>query len=103
MAAKLPIQIVLRIIAITIVYWLTNQPLEWNRIGMFYSTILILTLAAEGFGMVFGTRLNVVNSLFLGSVGSVPLLLLTMSTIGYPRGEQIPIFVQILVSELFFY
>lgn len=44
----------------TIVYSLSNQPLEWNRISMFYSTVLILTLTAEGFGMIFATRLNVV-------------------------------------------
>lgn len=59
-AAKLPLQIFLRIVAITIVYLLSNQPLEWNRIGMFYSSVLILSLTAGGFGMVFGTSLNVV-------------------------------------------
>lgn len=64
-AAKLPIQLFLRIVAITIVYLLSCQPLEWNRIGMFYSSIIILTLTAEGFGMVFGTRLNVVVYIIL--------------------------------------
>lgn len=64
-AAKLPLQIFLRTVAITIVYFLSSQPLEWNRIGMFYSSILILTLVAEGFGMIFGTRLNVVVNIIL--------------------------------------
>lgn len=57
---KIPIQIVLGIIYITLVYLITDQPLELDRLLMFYTTSILVSLVSQSFGMVVASRLSVV-------------------------------------------
>lgn len=59
-AVKIPMQIVLGIIYVTIVYLITDQPLEVNRLLMFYTTSILVSLVSQSFGMVIASRLSVV-------------------------------------------
>lgn len=57
---KIPIQIVLGISYITLVYLITDQPLELDRLLMFYTTSILVSLVSQSFGMVVASRLSVV-------------------------------------------
>ena len=60
--AKLPIQLTLAALYIAMVYPLTDQPLEWQRIGMFYLASILVSLTSESFGMLVSSRLSIVVS-----------------------------------------
>lgn len=62
-AVKIPIQIILGIIYVTIVYLLTDQPLEKDRLLMFYTASLLVSLVSQSLGMVIASRLSIVVNL----------------------------------------
>lgn len=53
-------QIILGILYITIVYLITDQPLELDRLLMFYTTSILVSLVSESLGMLIASRLSVV-------------------------------------------
>lgn len=59
-AVKIPIQIILGIIYVTIVYLLTDQPLEKDRLLMFYTASILVSLVSQSLGMVIASRLSIV-------------------------------------------
>lgn len=60
--AKLPIQLTLAALYITMVYCLTGQPFEWHRVGMFYLASILVSLTSESFGLLVSSRLSIVVS-----------------------------------------
>lgn len=58
--AKLPIQLALAALYITMVYTLTGQPMEWGRVGMFYLASILVSLTSESFGLLVSSRLSIV-------------------------------------------
>lgn len=58
--AKLPIQLTLAALYIAIVYTFTGQPLEWDRIWMFYLASILVSLTSESFGLLVSSRLSIV-------------------------------------------
>lgn len=65
--AKLPMQIVLGALYMSLVYYLTDQPREWQRLGMVYSTALVISLTSESFGMMVASRMSIVVCNFFHS------------------------------------
>lgn len=54
---------------------MTNQPAELYRFSSYYSVILILSLAAQGLGLIAGSLMNVKCTLILGSFFICPFVL----------------------------
>lgn len=62
--AKLPMQIGTSMLYMSMVYYLTDQPREWERILMVYSIALIVSLTSESFGTMIASRLSIVVCIF---------------------------------------
>jgi ATP-binding cassette, subfamily G (WHITE), member 1 len=54
---------------------MTNQPMEFYRYGAYYVTILLLSFAAQGLGLISGSLMNVKFTLILGSFFICPFVL----------------------------
>lgn len=63
--AKLPIQITLAIVYITMVYLFTDQPISVSRMLMFYTISILVSLTSESWGLLVASRLRVVVRLHL--------------------------------------
>lgn len=62
MAVNVPIQVVLGAIYCSLVYVLTDQPLEVRRALMFFTVCLMIALISEAIGMAISSTLNIVVS-----------------------------------------
>lgn len=60
--AKLPMQIILAIAYITILYVVSDQPLEMHRMAMFYSISILIALTSESMGVMIASRLSLIVS-----------------------------------------
>jgi ABC-2 type transporter len=60
--AKLPMQLAMAVLYITMVYLFTGQPLDPQRIGMFFAISVLVSLASESLGLLIASRLSVVVS-----------------------------------------
>uniref|UniRef100_A0A1B0D4K4 Uncharacterized protein n=1 Tax=Phlebotomus papatasi TaxID=29031 RepID=A0A1B0D4K4_PHLPP len=96
--AKLPIQITLAIVYITMVYLFTDQPISVSRMLMFYTISILVSLTSESWGLLVASRLRVVNAMFVGPVITVPTMLLAVYGIGFGKGVVIPGYVKALMS-----
>lgn len=54
---------------------MTNQPVEFCRFSAYYTVILVLSLAAQGLGLIAGALMNVKCTLILGSFFICPFVL----------------------------
>jgi len=94
--AKLPVQLLNSILYLTMVYLITDQPIEVNRIILFYLISILTSLTSESFGLLVSARLSIINGVFIGPVFAVPIMLLSVYGIG--GKDSIPLFVRILMS-----
>ena len=60
--AKFPIQLLNSLLYLTMVYLITDQPLELRRIALFYVISLLVCLTSESLGLLVASRLSVVVS-----------------------------------------
>lgn len=60
--AKLPLQLLNGIIYLTMVYLITDQPIELNRMLLFYLISILTSLTSESFGLMIAARLSVTVS-----------------------------------------
>lgn len=67
--AKLPIHMAINIAYITIIYLATDQPLELNRMAMFYSISLLVALTSESLGTLLSSRLSLVVIIYIRNSG----------------------------------
>ncbi|CAG5058835.1 unnamed protein product [Parnassius apollo] len=84
--SRTPATIFFSLIYLSIVYPLTSQPMEMSRILMFISVCILVALISESMGTAISSSLSVVNSVFMGPVLSVPLMLLAVYGMG--SGDQ---------------
>lgn len=59
-AAKLPMQIVLAFGYITMIYLLSDQPIEFHRMQMFYLIAILIALTSESLGVLIASRLSLI-------------------------------------------
>jgi ATP-binding cassette subfamily G (WHITE) protein 1 len=59
-------QTIFCVLYVTIVYFMTSQPLELNRYMMFLGACLLVSFVAQSVGLVVGAAMNVqvITSLF---------------------------------------
>lgn len=60
--AKLPMQIVLAFGYITMIYLLSDQPVEFHRMQMFYLISILIALTSESLGVLIASRLSLIVS-----------------------------------------
>ncbi|XP_063701288.1 ATP-binding cassette subfamily G member 4-like [Culicoides brevitarsis] len=97
MIAKMPIQLSLAVMYLTLLYILTGQPLEWHRMTMFFTISLLVFLVSECFGILVASRLSVLNAMFTGPCLLVPLMLLSVYNIGGGI-SNVPKYMRVLMS-----
>ncbi|KAK2589086.1 hypothetical protein KPH14_001917 [Odynerus spinipes] len=66
--ANLPVQFLFAIVYTSVSYFLSNQPLDWNRFLMFLAISILTTFIAESQGLLLGTLLSPVNGTFFGAI-----------------------------------
>ncbi|XP_049825936.1 ATP-binding cassette subfamily G member 4-like isoform X2 [Aethina tumida] len=80
--STLPMQIILGTVYLSLVYLLSDQPLEYMRMIKFFSVCLLTGVISESFGLLISSQLNIVNAMFVGPVAVVPLMLLAVYGFG---------------------
>lgn len=60
--AKLPMQIIIAIAYITMIYVISDQPLEFHRMAMFYSISVLIALTSESLGVLLASRFSLIVS-----------------------------------------
>jgi len=71
----LPISIIYCLNSNIILYYLTDQPLEWFRFIMFTLMGFLLTITAQSLGLLIGTIFDVTNGTFIASAVSFVMLI----------------------------
>ncbi|KAF5302196.1 hypothetical protein FQA39_LY10235 [Lamprigera yunnana] len=89
--SDLPFQTVFCVLYVAIVYFMTGQPLELHRFGMFLAACLLVAFVAQSVGLVVGAAMNVQNGVFLAPVMSVPFLLFSGFFVSF---DAIPIYLR---------
>lgn len=95
--SRLPFQIIQGALYISIVYFMTDQPLETERVVKFVAIICLVCLSSEAFGLAISSRLNIVNGIFVGPAFSVPFMLLAVYGIG-SKVHTIPWWIRISMN-----
>lgn len=72
-AAKLPMQIFLAFAYITMIYIMSDQPLEAHRMAMFYSIAVLIALTSESLGVLISSRLSLIVSITYNSKNNIYL------------------------------
>ncbi|KAL1506848.1 hypothetical protein ABEB36_006134 [Hypothenemus hampei] len=80
--STLPAQLILGSIYIILVYVLTDQPMEFDRLGTFYTICILTGIISESLGLLIASQLNIMNAMFLGPVVAVPFMLLAVYGFG---------------------
>lgn len=73
--ADLPFQILFASVYVMVVYYLTSQPMELDRVCMFVLICLLTSLVAQSLGLLIGAGLSVELGVFLGPVSTIPTIL----------------------------
>jgi ATP-binding cassette, subfamily G (WHITE), member 1 len=60
--AKLPVQVLNSFLYLTMVYIITDQPVETMRIALFFLISILTSLTSESFGLLISSRLSVMVS-----------------------------------------
>nr|QIK02748.1 ATP-binding cassette sub-family G member 1-like protein [Nilaparvata lugens] len=79
---QLPLQIVFGIGYALLTYFMTDQPMEYERVLKFILVCLMISIVSEAMGLAISARLNIVNGIFVGPAVSVPLMLLAVYGLG---------------------
>ncbi|XP_065358779.1 ATP-binding cassette sub-family G member 1 isoform X2 [Calliphora vicina] len=73
--ADLPFQIVFSSVYVIVVYYLTSQPMEPQRLTMFVVICVLTSLVAQSLGLLIGAGMNIEAGVFLGPVTTIPTIL----------------------------
>ncbi|XP_021933220.1 ATP-binding cassette sub-family G member 1-like isoform X2 [Zootermopsis nevadensis] len=85
--SKIPIQVLLSMIFLTLVYFLNGLPAEWYRFFLFSLVAIIVCLVAEGLGLAIGSVFNVTNGCAVGPMVVAPFL--GLAVYGFDFAEKI--------------
>ncbi|XP_055625874.1 ATP-binding cassette subfamily G member 4 [Toxorhynchites rutilus septentrionalis] len=86
--SRLPIQFILNTLFTVLVYWLAGLPAELHRYTLFMIVGMIVSLCAEGFGLLIGATFNVMNGSAIGPLTIAPFL--GLAIYGFDFAAQVP-------------
>ncbi|XP_054261106.1 ATP-binding cassette sub-family G member 4 isoform X2 [Macrosteles quadrilineatus] len=89
--SDIPFQAIFCVMYVSIVYYMTAQPMEIARYWMFLSACLLVSFVAQSVGLVVGAAMNVQNGVFLAPVMSVPFLLFSGFFVSF---DAIPVYLR---------
>ncbi|KRF85522.1 ATP-binding cassette sub-family G member 4 isoform X2 [Drosophila virilis] len=89
--ADIPFQIVFSSVFVLVVYYLTSQPMELERISMFVFICVLNSLVAQSLGLLIGAGMNVESGVFLGPVTTIPTILFSGFFVNF---DTIPAYLQ---------
>lgn len=85
--SKIPVQVLLSMIFLTLVYFLNGLPAQWHRFFLFCFIAIIVCLVAEGMGLAIGSVFNVTNGCAIGPMVVAPSL--GLAVYGFDFAQQI--------------
>ncbi|XP_022913335.1 ATP-binding cassette subfamily G member 4-like isoform X2 [Onthophagus taurus] len=94
--STIPINLILNHLFLISVYFLSGQPLEFDRMFKYFAVSVLTAFVSESLGLIISSFLTVVNSMFVGPVISVPFMLLAVYGMGFGN-TGIPIIMQIVM------
>ncbi|KAK9871012.1 hypothetical protein WA026_009972 [Henosepilachna vigintioctopunctata] len=97
---SIPIQMVLTFVFTGITYTLTDQPIEIDRMLLFYFICVLTGLVAESLGILIGALCDITNALFIGTCVKIPMMLLATHGYGY-GGEAMPQWIRIAMRFMY--
>ncbi|XP_034471780.1 ATP-binding cassette sub-family G member 1 isoform X2 [Drosophila innubila] len=89
--ADIPFQIVFSSVFVLVVYYLTSQPMEIERISMFVLICVLNSLVAQSLGLLIGAGMNIETGVFLGPVTTIPTILFSGFFVNF---DTIPAYLQ---------
>ncbi|KAH8266487.1 hypothetical protein KR044_007978, partial [Drosophila immigrans] len=89
--ADIPFQIVFSSVFVLVVYYLTSQPMEMERISMFVLICVLNSLVAQSLGLLIGAGMNIETGVFLGPVTTIPTILFSGFFVNF---DTIPAYLQ---------
>ncbi|XP_060651547.1 ATP-binding cassette sub-family G member 1 isoform X1 [Drosophila nasuta] len=89
--ADIPFQIVFSSVFVLVVYYLTSQPMELERISMFVLICVLNSLVAQSLGLLIGAGMNIETGVFLGPVTTIPTILFSGFFVNF---DTIPAYLQ---------
>ncbi|CAG9578109.1 unnamed protein product [Danaus chrysippus] len=73
--ADLPFQIVFSGVYVIIVYFMTGQPMQTDRVLMFTTINILTALVAQSLGLLIGAAMKIETGVYLGPVTTIPVVL----------------------------
>ncbi|KAJ0175547.1 hypothetical protein K1T71_008706 [Dendrolimus kikuchii] len=73
--ADLPFQIVFSGVYVMIVYFMTGQPMQTDRVLMFTTINILTSLVAQSLGLLIGAAMKIETGVYLGPVTTIPVVL----------------------------
>lgn len=73
--ADIPFQVVMTLGYVVGVYYLTSQPMEWERFGMVIIVAILTSLVGQSYGLLVGAAFDITNGVFLGPISAIPMVL----------------------------
>ncbi|CAG4966921.1 unnamed protein product [Colias eurytheme] len=73
--ADLPFQIVFSGVYVIIVYFMTSQPMQVDRVLMFTTVNILTALVAQSLGLLIGAAMKIETGVYLGPVTTIPVVL----------------------------
>ncbi|CAH2008649.1 unnamed protein product [Acanthoscelides obtectus] len=73
--ADIPFQIILTTCYVVGVYFITSQPLDAQRFGMFLLSAVLIALVSQSYGLLVGAAFNIEGGVFLGPISTIPMVL----------------------------
>ncbi|XP_011706313.1 PREDICTED: ATP-binding cassette sub-family G member 4-like, partial [Wasmannia auropunctata] len=80
-------------------YYMTGQPMEYNRILQAWGICMLITLLAQAVGILVGTAVDIELGIFLVPAMSIPLMLFAGF---YVKLEEMPTYLQPICYFSFF-
>ncbi|ETN58464.1 abc transporter [Anopheles darlingi] len=97
--ADLPLQMICPTLFIVIAYFMTGQPLEWERFGMLWLINLLLGMYAQTVGLLSGAAFDIQMATFFVPCFSIPSMLFSGF---FVKSFEMPEFLQPAVYTSFF-
>lgn len=95
----LPIQLLCATVFLFPAWYLTSQPLEWDRMGLAWLTCALVTILAQTFGFVVGASCGMKLGLFVIPAANIPMLMFSEFFIPY---REMPVYLRPFATISYF-